>query len=806
MKRFFVLLLAMHSLMLMKAQDLTVLYLTDSSSQSANLVEYVDSVKCADGKGNVLVLVSGKPEGLSADVFCDDLAQSEKPYVSVNKGRKKIGVALGAEILAKYADTLKDDGCELLVCVRKDGEIQEVKGADIVIGANEDKPGISHVSIDYKKNRLTALYKSLAKEDVIVAGGEWFPYPKYEDREAWAALLGKHAERLVKAGEKYLDYKWQSVDATAYLAYERTGERTVMETPLKENRVALNTLLLAELAEGSGRFVDQLINGTWHLSHSPSWVLSAHLPRQKSRRTLPDPEEQLIDLGSGALGAQMAVTWHFFHKTFDAVDPVISRVIYDAIKKQILDPYLSLDEQTANWWLAFDLKPGAVVNNWNPWCNADVILCFLLMEKDQTRLNKAVAQSVKSVDKFIAYVNEDGACEEGPAYWGHAAGKLYDYLQIMCDASNGRLSIFDDPQVRLMGEYISRSFVNDGWVVNFADASAKLTFSSPLIYNYGKAVNSKEMQDFAIYNQGDKENGKFKSPAPVIWNDVYRSLESLKNIVEMTERVDEMNSRIASGVSFDDCMASLRKVVPSSTWYPQTEFCYFKNSAGWFFASKGGHNNESHNHNDIGTFILYKNAVPMFVDAGVGTYTKATFSSDRYTIWSMQSNWHNLPVINGVPQKNGARYKSASVSVKDSKSKKNFALDISKAYPKEAACNEWRREYVMTDKMLTITDSYSLTARNAADVLNFMVQGAVYLPGSKTDSGYSVNDGEVVVVNEGVAMSLSYPAGMTISVDEVKLDDPRLSNVWGKSIRRISFTSGNDAPVKGKYQFKISEL
>ena len=36
-----------------------------------------------------------------------------------------------------------------------------------------------------------------------------------------------------------------------------------------------------------------------------------------------------------------------------------------------------------------------------------------------------------------------------------------------------------------------------------------------------------------------------------------------------------------------------------------------------------------------------------------GTYTKQTFGKDRYTIWTMQSNYHNLPMINGVPQKFG---------------------------------------------------------------------------------------------------------------------------------------------------------
>lgn len=634
----------------------------------------------------------------------------------------------------------------------------------------------------------------------------WLPYPEYADRTGWDALVGSHADFLIKTGEKYLDYTWRSVDATAYLAYERTGERQIMETPLRQNRIALNALMLAELAEGKGRFIDQLINGTWHIAHMPSWVLSAHLPRQKTRRTLPDPDQQIIDLGSGALGAQMAAAYHFFHDTFDKVDPVISRVIKASIKKQILDSYLNVSNYKPHWWLAFELKKGGVINNWNPWCNADVILCFLLVEEDRERLIQAINQSYKSVNLFIDYVKKDGACEEGPAYWGHAAGKLYDYLQIMDYAHEGQLPLFQDKQIKDMGEYISRSFVKDGWVVNFADASAKLSYSPSLIYNYGKAVSSNEMQDFAIYNLARKTEGKYARPKPVLGNDIFRSLESLRYINEMTQRVDQLNAEIAAGYSFEQSIADLRKHVPSFTWYPETEFCYIKNNNDWFFASKGGHNEESHNHNDIGTFILYKGAVPVFVDAGVGTYTKMTFGKMRYSIWSMQSGWHNLPVINGKTQEHGREYRSRSVETVGKGKTKSFKLDIAGAYKPDACCKSWTREYKVSDNLLTITDEYKLESRIAADVENFLVQGAVYQAGEVTPDGYVVKAKEVVVENNGVTFKILYPAQMTVSVEVMNLDDPKLTNVWGTSLRRISFTGSSQAPLAGKYIFKISEL
>lgn len=69
------------------------------------------------------------------------------------------------------------------------------------------------------------------------------------------------------------------------------------------------------------------------------------------------------------------------------------------------------------WWMAFGWKPGEIINNWNPWCNSNVLLCFLLMENNKDKLAKAVYRSMQSVDKFINFVKSDGACEEGPSYW-----------------------------------------------------------------------------------------------------------------------------------------------------------------------------------------------------------------------------------------------------------------------------------------------------------------------------------------------------------------------------------------------------
>lgn len=660
--------------------------------------------------------------------------------------------------------------------------------------------GASICSYGYE-NRDFLMKEYAQTGNVFLMEGQGLPYPAYSDREAWEKIAGAAAPALVRKGEELLGYEWKNIPLSAYLEYERTGERYVMQAPFESNRRALNALIVAELVEGRGRFIDQIANGVWYSCNMPSWVLSAHQVRQKSRRALPDTRENIIDLASAGYGATIALAWHFFHDAFDRLDPSLNYTIEKSLKTKILDPFLDPSVRKANWWMADNWKPGMIVNNWNPWCNSNVLVCFLVMEKDPERFREAIETSLHSVDQFINYVKADGACEEGPAYWDAAGGKLYDYLQLLYYASEGRFSIMDNPMVKNIGEYIVRSYIGDGYVVNFADATARLRPEPTLIMRFGKATGSSLMTGFAMYLMADSKTEGFTSPMPVMGNDTFRSLESLRTAEEMREEADSLES-LAAESSFDRVLSDL--YTPECTWYPETEFAYFRNREGWFAAAKGGFNNESHNHNDAGTFILYIDNVPIFVDAGVGTYTKQTFSEDRYSIWTMQSNWHNLPLINGTSQIFGSEFKACDVSC-DLEGRK-FSADISKAYSGAASCRKWVRSYSLEENSFVISDRFELSERILPDSVNFLVQGEVFLPGEDCGDGQTVPEGSIVVRNGGKAVRMTYSRTLTPSVEVMELGDPRLSGIWGPVLRRISLAGREKAPLRGTLKFVVTEL
>lgn len=599
-------------------------------------------------------------------------------------------------------------------------------------------------------------------KDVLLMDQQWVPFPDYADRAGWEAFLGPYRETYIRRGEKRLDYRWQVVRATDYLEFERTGNRDVMENPYNENIFAIVDLLLAELAEGKGRFVDQLINGVFHSCEMTSWALAAHIIVQPTHRALPAYDYPVIDLVSGDLSGVLSWTYYFMHRQFDKVDPEISRRLRHELEARTMTPYLTND---SFWWMGRNYN-GRMLNNWNPWCNSNVLMTFLLMENDRDRLAQAVYLTMESVDKYLNYIKADGGCEEGPSYWGHAAGKTLDYLELLALATGGKVTIWDEPMIRRMGEYISRSYVGDGWVVNFADASAKGEENPALVYRFGKAVGSDELKGFAALLRRP-------SATPSNGRDLFRTLSALA--------VDRELQAAEPGHD-----------VPAFTWYPETQFCYQTTPEGLFVAAKGGYNDESHNHNDVGSFSVWMDHTPVLIDAGVGTYTRQTFSSERYSIWTMQSNYHNLPMINGVPERYGRKYKASDVKA----SAGRFEANIAPAYPKEAQVKRWVRSYRVKGRQVRVEDAFELAQTVAPNVVNFMTWGSVD----------SATPGKVRIVVGNVQAELTYDARQfSLAVEPVALTDPRLSNVWGKEIYRLSFTAKSQK-LKGKYAFTLRKL
>ena len=608
------------------------------------------------------------------------------------------------------------------------------------------------VSAQKQRDFLQYVFSAKALSQNLVKDNKWVNFPDYTNREAWAKIDPALKKALIKAAEKRLDYRYEFIPASSYQAFVKMGDRGIMERPYSQNYGAVQALLLGELLEGNGRFVPQIIKGIHNLCQMQTWALSAHLSLQgKGKGNTIDSSQHIIDLGAGRTGAILAWTYYFLHDALDKFSPGTSQKIVAELEKRIVEPYAS---RTDFWWMA--LHGQNLVNNWNVWCNYNVLTCVLLAEKDPVRKTALVYKTMTSVDKFLNYYKDDGACEEGPSYWSEAGGNLYSYLTLLKSATQNKVDIFAQPIVRNMAAYIYKVYIGNGYYVNFADAHPKIVPEAGLVHAFGKAVNDPTMQSFAAYLSANE------SFAP---GDVFQTLCYLFDYAEI--------KRLPAKQPF------LQNVA-----YPQTQVVAARDSAGttngFYFAAKGGNNAESHNHNDIGSCILYFNGYPVLIDIGSGTYTGQTFSSRRFELFNTRSLNHNVPLINGVEQHEGAVFAASGFNYKASPEGVQLCVGIEKAYPKSAGVIQWTRDYTLArGSSFSITDEYQLKKNNGACKDDFLTG---ILP-------QQIEDGKLGLDVNGTTIYLTYdPQVFHYKVVPIEITDPVLIHQWGERLYRMEFT------------------
>ncbi len=601
-----------------------------------------------------------------------------------------------------------------------------------------------------ERNILAIEAKTIDLAKSLTTDHSWITFPDYYNRKFWdnvpAAL---RAEYIAKA-EGYLKYEWPVVKATDYLEIIRSGARR--QEVYAACSSALITLVMGELVEGKGRFTDQIINGVWYYSEQTWWGWSAHISAQKAKTGLPDVNEPIVDLGVGEVTSNLSWTLFLFKKEFDKVHPLISQRLRQEIFRKSLTPYFERDDFG---YMGFK---GGRPNNWNPWINYNMLYSYLLLENDPSKKVAEVQKILNSLDKFLNGYSDDGGCDEGPSYWGAAGALLYESLEIMKDATKGKFDVFDNQLVKNIGNYFYKVNIHAPYFINFADADATTGGNPSAVYRYGKAIQDPTMQQFGAYlaklgNWGEKPMGG-------------KICDQIRNL----------------GLLEEIGKAPAKEALVADFWLPDTEVAGARDMAdsfkGFFFGAKGGFNAESHNHNDIGTCVMYYDGKPCLIDLGREEYSAKTFGSKRYEIWTMQSGYHNLPVINGVDQKEGANFKADKTTFTANSKSAAFSTDIAASYPKDAAVKSWVRGYTLNrGKSFIIKDKFELSALKPAATTSNLI---TYCKVSEVKPGLLSFQGD------GYKLNMSYNQNVvSAKIQFIEVTDRSLKRYWPNGVTRV---------------------
>ncbi len=297
------------------------------------------------------------------------------------------------------------------------------------------------------------------------------------------------------------------------------------------------------------------------------------------------------------------------------------------------------------------------MNNWTAWCTQNVLLAAVTRPMTDERRRAVILKAAGSLDAFLKDYGEDGACEEGALYYRHAGLCLFNALNILAGiAPTAFQGLWQQPKIRNIAEYIVHAHVADQRYFNFADCSAVTDRCGAREFLFGLATGSDLLADFAA--QDWRQDQSPDQPEEI--NLFYR--------VQAALTANAMRQRPS------------RNVVKPDIYYPSIGLMIARDER-FALAVKAGDNGDSHNHNDVGSFTIYKDGKPFLIDVGVESYTAKTFSPQRYEIWTMQSAYHNLPTVGGVMQQDGEAFAAREVSVSMTPSEALMEMDIAGAYP-----------------------------------------------------------------------------------------------------------------------------
>ena len=619
---------------------------------------------------------------------------------------------------------------------------------------------LTAISVGMSGQMLAVHTEKLA--DMLVEPGRFEPLPRGNDPFWRDSVPEPMRLSYIRFGEEYLGKPWPALPNTVFAQFKENGNRVNYEGLCFEKRRHLGALVMAEIVEGKGRFLPDIIDGLGSFCEETWWGLPAHYGTK-----VPRTDDQNVDLFNAETASLVVWTAYMLQPQLVSFSPLVCERVRHEIDRRILQP-----ARTGNYWW----KTAGM--NWNPWICSNWLACVLLCEQDRGRQTDAVGQILKAADAFVDSYKDDGGCDEGPGYWDRAAASLFEVLNLLRIATDGQIDASREPKLQAMASYVYKTYIGNGYVLNFADSHDNRYMQQlNIVYPFGRYMHDSQMTGFAKYIGEDKD---YLNRAAQLYDKsgnfptLGRELFFLRDIQAFQR--EQAREPLAQSVWLKDLQIWACRT-PSTARHPQSAL---------YVAMKGGTNGESHNHNDVGQVVVYADGEPLLIDPGVGEYTSKTFSGERYSIWTMQSGYHNLPQINGTDQRDGKEYGSRVIR----QDRQQIVLDLAGAYPAEAAVSKWQRSMMLKKNVLKVTEDYELTTWKAPTRLMLMT---IVEPKLATKGSIDIGPHR-----------LTYDASQLEAdiEDASSLLDPLLQKVWGQRMFRIVLTVKSQS-VKGQVSWQL---
>ena len=253
---------------------------------------------------------------------------------------------------------------------------------------------------------------------------------------------------------------------------------------------------------------------------------------------------------------------------------------------------------------------------------------------------------------YLSGFTPDGYCAEGVGYWNYGFGHFILLTEALRQATGGKIDLLKDDKAIAAALFCRRSEILPGIFPTISDCSPGTKPSAQLTAYVCRRLGLDAGTNQLVGAGGDLA--------------LTLMLAGVDENLPVARKLEKVNDS------------------PLRSFFPGGGVLISRTAAGteppFAVALKGGHNNEPHNHNDVGSFSVILGREMVICDPGGEVYTKRTFSAHRYDSKVLSSFGHAVPVIAGQLQRTGAEAHGVILETNFSAAADTFKLDYRSAY------------------------------------------------------------------------------------------------------------------------------
>ena len=452
------------------------------------------------------------------------------------------------------------------------------------------------------------------------------------------------AEQIKKKSEEAANTPIPEVNYSDFMLFLRNGDRKKYDTVYSEKRTRLNALalcLLVDLIPSNERqnYIEALEDHIWNICNEPTWCLPAHLNENLFLEGIEHIYTE-VDMNSCETAFALSEVTTILKNELSFTIKQKAKV---EVENRVLNPFFHSKKKW--YWESYE-------NNWSSVCATSITIASIYCLEDTKKIAKIIKRLLKSFEAYLSGFTDDGGCREGLAYWRYGFSYFVYFIEAMKEISGNKINLYKKDFIKKIAKFPSVVNLSKGKVFNFSDSLEEIPLHTGAITKISENLSYNHFPIQRLSNFSDDS---------IRWGHCSRNL--------FWSNADVLNSNVE-----DD---------EKQYYLPKLQISVNKmkvNNQIIAVGMKGGSNNEPHNHNDLGHYIVHLTGENILSDLGMGEYSKNYFSDKRYESIFTSSAGHSVPIINGYKQSSGEASKSNVLYYKKEQNNMDIGYDISSAY------------------------------------------------------------------------------------------------------------------------------